>query len=99
MITIRLNEVDHTCSRGATARPASTRSRNANSRTHLRFLFPCEDTKLDRRLEVRVFLGNRTIEVDASREWIVIDWQPCTLVIHSPDETQSQKMKIGRDRE
>jgi hypothetical protein len=45
-------------------------------------MFQCEDTELDRRLEVRVFLGDWTIEVDASREWIVIEWEPRPLMIH-----------------
>jgi hypothetical protein len=62
-------------------------------------LFQCEDTELDRRLEVRVFLGNWTIEVDTSREWIVIEWESDTCMIHSADGTQSRKMKPARDCE
>jgi hypothetical protein len=65
----------------------------------LRFLFQCEDTELDRRLEVRVFLGDWTIEVDASREWIVIEWESRTRMIHSADGTHSRKIKTARDRE
>jgi hypothetical protein len=75
MITILLNELDETWPRGATARLTSTRLRNANPRTYLRFVFQCEDAELDHRLEVRVFLGDWTIEVNASRDWIVIEWE------------------------
>jgi hypothetical protein len=72
MITILLNEFCVTWSRGATGRFTSTRPGSPNHRTHLRLFVQCEDTGLNRRLEVRVFLRNWRTEVNTSREWTVI---------------------------
>jgi hypothetical protein len=38
------------------------------------------------------------MEVDASLGWIVIEWEPRTLMIYSLDGTQCRKMNTARDR-
>jgi hypothetical protein len=52
MITILLNELDDTWFRGATARVLQSSSRRDDSGPYIRFLFECEDTTLERRLEL-----------------------------------------------
>jgi hypothetical protein len=58
MITILFNESDGTWSRGATAGVRQGGSHRDDPGPYIRFLFECEDTTLERRLELKVYLGN-----------------------------------------
>jgi hypothetical protein len=51
MITILLNELDDTWSRGATARVLQSGSRHDDPGPCIRFLCECEDTALERWLD------------------------------------------------
>jgi hypothetical protein len=68
MITIRFNELDDTWSRGPTACVLQSGSRRDEPAPCVRFRFKCEDTTLKRWLELKVYLGNWTLKVEASRE-------------------------------
>jgi hypothetical protein len=39
------------------------------------------------------------MEIEASTEWVVIEWEPHSLVIHSTQASQSRKTKTLRQRE
>jgi hypothetical protein len=58
MITILLNELDDTWLHGGAARVLQSASRRHDPGRYIRFLFKCEDTALERWLELKVYLGN-----------------------------------------
>jgi hypothetical protein len=58
MITILLNELDDKWSPGATACVLQSGSRRDGPGPYIRFLFECQDTTLERWLELKVYLGN-----------------------------------------
>jgi hypothetical protein len=58
MITILLNDLDDTWSRGATASVLQSGSRRGNPGPYIRFLFGCEDAALERWLELKIYLDN-----------------------------------------
>jgi hypothetical protein len=93
MITILLTELDDTWSRGATVRVLQSGSRPDNPSRNIRFLFECEDTTLERRLELKVCLGNGSLKVEASREWILIEWEHDSTTVHSIEATQHRSVQ------
>jgi hypothetical protein len=73
--TILPHELDDTWSPDGPARRISSGSLDRNPPASLRVLLPCADTPLERCLELRVCSGNSCVEVEASREWIAIEWE------------------------
>jgi hypothetical protein len=69
---ILLNELDNTWSHTGIVRCDWSESRD-EAGPYLRFLFQCEDTALERWLELRVFTTTWTVEVEASSEWTLIE--------------------------
>jgi hypothetical protein len=97
--TIFLNELDETWFPDGVARLVSTGSRPGDSRPYLRFTFSCEDTTLERWVELKVFHGSWTLEVEASREWIIIEWDGHSSAVNSIEASQKRKLKIPKERE
>jgi hypothetical protein len=87
VITILLNELDDRWSRGATARVLQSGSRRDDPGPYIRFLFEYEDTALEQWLELKVYLGNWSRRVEASREWILIEWKQDSTTIGSIEAT------------
>jgi hypothetical protein len=88
MIIILLNELDDTWSRGATLRVRQGGSRRDDPGPYLRFLFERKDTTLKRRRELKVHLGNWSLKVEASQEWILMEWEQDSTTRYSIKATQ-----------
>jgi hypothetical protein len=73
---IILNELDSTWDRDGRICSVTKHISADHLRFHLHILFQCEDTALVRWLAVKVFPGDWSIDVETSREWIVIEWEP-----------------------
>jgi hypothetical protein len=93
MMTILFNELDDTWSRGATARVLQNGSRRADPGPYIQFLFECEDTTLERWLELKVYPGNWSLKVEASREWILIQWEQDSTTMHSIEATKHRSVQ------
>jgi hypothetical protein len=93
MITILLSELDSTWSRGATARVLYSGSCRDDPGPYLRFLFECEDTTLERGFKLKVYLGNWSLQVKASREWILIEWEQDSTTMRSIEATQRRSVQ------
>jgi hypothetical protein len=93
MITIFLNELDDTWSRGATARVLQSDSHRDDPGPYLQFLFECEDTAFKQWLKLKIYLGNWSLKVEASREWVLIEWEQDSTTIRSIEATQHEACK------
>jgi hypothetical protein len=96
MITILLNELDDTWSLGATARVLKSGCHRDDPGLHIRWLFECEDTALERWLERNVYLGNWSVKVEASREWILIEWEEDSTTLRSIAAPQHGSVQKAR---
>jgi hypothetical protein len=66
-----------------------TKNNNADhSKLCLHILLQCEDSALARWIAVKVFPGDWIIDVEASGEWIVIDWEHLKTVRESTEATR-----------
>jgi hypothetical protein len=96
MIAILFNELDDTWSRGAAARMPQSGSLRDNPGPYIRFLFECEDTALERWLEIKVYLGNWSIKVEASREWILIEWEQSSTMRYAIEAISHRSVQKAR---
>jgi hypothetical protein len=68
MISIPLNELDDTWARGATVRVLQSGAHRDDPGPYMRFLLESEDFTLERWLELKIYLGNWSLKVEAWRE-------------------------------
>jgi hypothetical protein len=97
-IAILLNELDQTWHPGKSARLTTGSSRTTKDDRYLRFLFECDDTLLERWLEVKIFLPSWAMEVQAAREWVQIEWTAHEIVAESTGATQHRSIQRARER-
>jgi hypothetical protein len=62
-------------------------------------LFQCENTALARWLAVNFFPGDWSIDVEASHEWIVIEWEPLETMRESIEATQHRSTRTPCKRQ
>jgi hypothetical protein len=93
--TILLNELADTWSPDGATRLISRGSCPGDRGPYLRFIFRCEDTAL----ELKVFHGNWTIEIEASKEWTLIEWDAHSSLIYSNEAAQHDKVKASIERQ
>jgi hypothetical protein len=96
MIAILLNELDDTWSRGATARVQQSGSLRDGPCPYIRFLFECEDTPLERLFDLKVYLGNWSLKIEASRGWILIEWEHDSIMMRSMEAAQHRSVQKSR---
>jgi hypothetical protein len=87
-LAILLNELDSMSDRDGRIRSVPKHISVDHLMFHLHMLFQCEDAALARWLAFQVFPGNWSIDVEASREWIVIEWEPLKTTRKSTEATQ-----------
>jgi hypothetical protein len=75
-----------------TARVLQSGSCHDDPGPYIRFLFECEDSTLERCLELKVYLSNWSLKVEASWEWIIIEWEQDSITMHSIEGTRHRSM-------
>jgi hypothetical protein len=99
VIAAVLNELDDTWNHIASVRLLNKQSNSEDQLRYLRYIFGCEDTLVERWLEVKVCLGTWSVDVQASREWIITEWESISITVNSNEAAQHRKLKSARQRE
>jgi hypothetical protein len=71
-------------------------SRRDDPGPYLRFLFDCEEIALKRWRGLKVYLGNSSRKIEASREWILIEWKHDSTTMRSIEATQHKSVQKAR---
>jgi hypothetical protein len=91
---ILLNELDSTSDCDGRIHSMTTHISADYLRFYLDMLFQCDGAELARWLAVKVFPGDWSIDVEASCEWTVIDWEPLETVRESTEAIQHRSARI-----
>jgi hypothetical protein len=90
---ILLNELDSTWDHDGRICSVEKHISADHSSFYLHTLFQCENTALPRLLAVKSFPGDWSIDLEASREWIVTEWEPLEIMRKST----KNPVKISRE--
>jgi hypothetical protein len=94
-IVILLNELDEAWHQGASVRLMFGHSLVTKTDRNLRFLFECDDTVLERWLEIKVFLPTWEAEVKAAREWVQIERRATETTKHSTEASRHRTLQTA----